>query len=367
MSAQLAEERRLFYVAVTRARQRLVVTAVRGEEEQPSRFLDELDPVEDERPLTRAHRPMHLGGLVAHLRAVVCDPHAADRPAAAAQLARLAAAGVRGADPDEWWGLAPLSTDAPVADADRPVRISPSRIDSFLRCELRTLLQDLGAKDGQQLSASLGTLVHEVAATAPPDADLPQLEDLLDAQWQRLDFGAVWFAENERERARNILARLVDWLHASRGELELVAVEEKFRAVVGDAELSGAVDRLEKDADGRLVVVDFKTGKSKVRADELAEHPQLGAYQLAVEEGAFGAETRSGGALLVQLAASGKNPEQWQAPLADAPDPSWIRERVAHVAGRLRGAQFSATANSYCGNCDLQKCCPLQAGRQVTL
>ena len=41
------------------------------------------------------------------------------------------------------------------------MRISPSRIDSFLRCELRAVLQDLGAQDGQQLSASLGTLVHE--------------------------------------------------------------------------------------------------------------------------------------------------------------------------------------------------------------
>jgi RecB family exonuclease len=344
-----------------------VVSAVRGEEEQPSRFLDELDPVEDERPLTRAHRPVHLGGLVAHLRAVVCDPHGADRPAAAAELARLAAAGVRGADPADWWGLAPQSTEAPVADTGRPVRISPSRIDSFLRCELRTLLQDLGAKDGQQLSASLGTLVHEVAATAPPEAGLAELEALLDAQWPSLDFGAVWFAENERVRARGILARLVDWLRASRNELELVAVEEKFSAVVGDAELSGQVDRLERDAQGRLVVVDFKTGKSKVRVDELAEHPQLGAYQLAVEAGAFGAGARPGGALLVQLAASGKDPQQWQAPLDEAADPSWIRDRVAHVAGRLRGAQFSATANSYCGNCDLQKCCPLQAGRQVTL
>jgi len=40
----LAEERRLFYLACTRASERLLVSAVRGEDEQPSRFLDELDP-----------------------------------------------------------------------------------------------------------------------------------------------------------------------------------------------------------------------------------------------------------------------------------------------------------------------------------
>ena len=51
VAPQLAEERRLFYVAVTRARRRLLVTAVSGEEEQPSRFLDELDPLDGPRPL----------------------------------------------------------------------------------------------------------------------------------------------------------------------------------------------------------------------------------------------------------------------------------------------------------------------------
>ncbi len=367
-AGRLAEERRLFYVAITRARQRLHVTAVRGEDEQPSRFLDELDPTDDERPLASRQRPAHLGGLVAHLRAVVCDPAAEPElaEAAATELARLAAAGVRGADPDQWWGTAALSTERPVADPDRPVPVSPSRIDSFLRCELRTLLQDLGAHDGQQLSASLGTLVHEVAAAAPPDADLQTLEAMLDEQWKALDFGAAWFADNERLRAREILVRLVDWLRASRTDLALVSIEEPFEALVDDARLTGRVDRLERDRDGRLVVVDLKTGKSKVKTDDLPAHPQLGAYQLAVEAGAFGPGERPGGALLVQLAASGKNPEQWQPALGEAPDPPPIREQIAAVAARMRGDRFTAQINSYCGNCDLQKCCPLQAGRQVT-
>jgi superfamily I DNA/RNA helicase/RecB family exonuclease len=367
VSAQLAEERRLFYVAVTRARRRLVVSAVAGEEEQPSRFLDELDPTDADRELTRPARGVHLPGLVAELRAAVCDPAAGDalRAAAAGELARLAVAGVRGAAPDDWWGLAPLTDDAPVADPTRPVPVSPSRIDSFLRCEVRTLLQDVGARDGEQISASLGTLVHEIAASAPPDADIDELERLLDEQWDALDFGAQWFAENERRRASRILARLVDWLRASRTDFTLVGIEKEFAAQVGDALLNGRVDRLERDAAGRLVVVDLKTGKSKVRADDLPVHPQLGAYQLAVQAGAFGAGEASGGALLVQLAAAGEA-QQTQRPLAEADDPGWIGREVAYVASRMRGSEFTARENSYCGNCDLQKCCPLFAGRQVT-
>ncbi len=298
----------------------------------------------------------------------MCDPAADDdlRRTAAAELARLAAAGVRGADPADWWGLAALTFDGPVADPDRPVPVSPSRIDSFLRCEVRTLLQDVGARDGEQLSASLGTLVHEVAATAPPEADLAELERLLDQQWDALDFGAQWFAENERRRASRILARLVDWLRTSRADYTLLGIERTFSAEVGDAVLTGRVDRLERDSGGRLVVVDLKTGKSKVKADDLPLHPQLGAYQLAVQAGAFGAGEESGGALLVQLAAKGSDPEQLQGPLADAADPQWITREVEHVAARMRGSAFTARVNSYCGNCDLQKCCPLYTGRQVT-
>jgi len=366
---QLAEERRLFYVAATRARQRLLVTAVSGEEEQPSRFLDELDPVDGDRPLTPPHRGTHLAGLVAELRAVVCDPDApdAERQSAAGELARLAEAGVRGANPDDWWGLAELSDDGPVADPDRPVPVSPSRIDAFLRCELRALLQEVGARDGDAIQASVGTLVHDVAAAAPPGATVDELIALLDQGWAALDFGARWHATNERRRVEAILTTLATWLAASRSEFELVGVEVGFDAVVGDARLAGRVDRLERDPDGRLVVVDYKTGKSRVSSGDLPVHPQLGAYQLAVESGAFGEGERTGGALLVQLANPGKDPEQRQEPLPDAEDPQWIGREVQRVAGLLRGSRFVARVNASCGYCDLQSSCPLfPAGRSVT-
>ncbi|HEY7010770.1 MAG TPA: ATP-dependent DNA helicase, partial [Jatrophihabitantaceae bacterium] len=366
---QLAEERRLFYVAVTRARERLVVTAVTDDEEQPSRFLDELDPADADRPLAVPIRGTHLTALVAELRAVVCDAQAdpLDREAAAGELARLAAAGVRGADPEEWWGLAALSDPGPVADPDQPVRVSPSRIDAFLRCELRALLQDLGARDADAITASVGTLVHEVAATAPPGATIDELEKLVDEHWPGLEFRARWHADNERDRVSEMLTALLSWQAGSRGELDLVAVEEGFRAEVGDAVLSGRVDRLERDGDGRLVVVDYKTGKSRVAKEDLPTHPQLAAYQLAVESGGFGADARSGGARLVQLGKPQKDPEQRQPPLSDTEDPHWIASVVAQVAARYRGGEFTAKASKDCGYCDLKTCCPLYPeGRSVT-
>ena len=366
LAPQIHEERRLFYVAATRARQRLVVTAVSGDDEQPSRFLDELDPLDDERPFASGLRGAHLPDLVAELRAAACDPSVSrpERAAAAAELARLAAADVPGAHPDTWWGLAAVSDPGPVADPERPVPVSPSRIESFLRCEMRALLTGLGAREGDEIGASLGTLIHDVAASAPDDADLPALETLLDAQWHRLDFGASWLAEHERERARTMLAKLVDWLRSTRGELDLVATEQSFDVVVGDARLRGRVDRLERDADGRSVVIDLKTGKSK--ADDPPTNLQLGAYQLAIQAGGFGEAERPGGARLVQLGTDVKSVvQQAQPPLDD--DPRWIADQVEYVAERFRGGEFSATVNSYCGGCDVRSSCPLMPeGRQVT-
>ena len=110
----LLEERRLFYVACTRARQRLVVSAVASREDdgdQPSRFLGELG-VDVTHVKGRPARPLSLAGLVSELRRTVTDPDTSEalRAAAARRLARLATetSGSRQlvpqADPATWWG-----------------------------------------------------------------------------------------------------------------------------------------------------------------------------------------------------------------------------------------------------------------------
>ena len=155
------------------------------------------------------------------------------------------------------------------------------------------------------------------------------------------------------------------WLRTTRDELTLVAIEEGFDVVTGDVRLVGRVDRIERDRDGRLVVIDLKTGKSKPNAKQLPTHPQLGAYQLAVELGGFAEGDVAGGARLVQLAAAGG--EQVQPPRAEAEDPAWIGDALQEMAKRLRGARFSAVVGPQCKTCDVASCCPLTPnGQQVT-
>ncbi|MGH8895118.1 MAG: RecB family exonuclease, partial [Actinomycetes bacterium] len=228
-----------------------------------------------------------------------------------------------------------------------------------------------GAGDTSATAQSVGTLVHAVAETAldaassTEEALLGRLEQLLPS----VDLGSGWVAEKERAKAEAMVRRLAGWF--ARHGREVVATELGFSATVDRAVLGGRIDRLERDDLGRGVVIDVKTGSSKVPADELAAHGQLATYQLAVERGAF-AElgiVASGGAELLQVGkAAGKDAAvQAQPALADHDDPDWARALVLDVAEGMAGSAFRAVDNRYCGVCPVRTSCPVQdEGRQVT-
>src|SRR5690606_5662187 len=235
MAPLLAEERRLFYVACSRARHTLLVSAVQADDEQPSRFLDELDPM----PATSADRPVHRPGrslvlaeLVGELRRAVCAPGDgpeadARRRRAALQLARLAEAGVPGAHPDDWYGLAPVSTDAPLRSPGEVVPVSPSDVEKIVRCPLRWVLERHGGAEVSALAAVTGSLVHALVQASAAGAEQGELEAALRSAWSRLDVGAPWYSRRELERVRGMLAAFEGWVRRSREEgLRLVAVEQ---------------------------------------------------------------------------------------------------------------------------------------------
>lgn len=381
----LAEERRLFAVALSRARVAVHVSAVEAEDITPSRFLDDVDggPVtqdtgDAQRPRSRPGRALVLAELVGELRRTVTDPEAApaQRERAAAGLARLADAGVPGADPDAWYGLLAPSTEAPLRPPG-PVAVSPSAVETILTCPLRWALQTHGGDDTDSLASVTGSLVHALVQRAAEGAEERELGEALDVAWASVDAGAPWFSRRELANTRRMLASFLTWREQTRAQLTEAAVERALEVDVAEGvRVRGRVDRLEIDTHGRPVIIDVKTGKTPISKADAEAHPQLAVYQLATALGAFAetlagpdrtaGRTAPGGARLVYLSRAGTAAkERAQEPLDDEGLEQW-REAVGAAARATEGPLFVGRENDSCPRCPVRTACPVHvSGRQV--
>ncbi|MET0928232.1 MAG: ATP-dependent DNA helicase [Aeromicrobium sp.] len=386
----VAEERRLFYVACTRARRRLVVTAVenvREDAEQPSIFVAELwehlhaegGRVPPRSPRTRPVRPLSLRGSVSALRRLgesTDSPVVRDR--AAELLGRLAARGAgptRAAHPDRWWGLVEAtSSKEPMRDPGEPVAMSGSTVSALDECSLQWFLShEAKGSSGTSAAQGFGSVVHAIAAEVvagrlPADVDV--LDAQVDAVWAQLDHAAPWIADRERAEARAALRRFVTW-HDTHGRRALAAehVFEATTTVDGRAvRLGGSMDRVELDDAGAVHVVDLKTGTNAPTGKEVERHAQLGFYQLAVGLGAtddIAPGSPPGGAELVQLRKSGaRTPDQPVVQQQSAPvagEPSFAVEQLADAVRAVVGERFEATpSDKVCRRCEFRRVCPAQ-------
>ncbi|WOY98252.1 ATP-dependent helicase [Streptomyces violaceoruber] len=397
--ALLAEERRLFYVAATRARERLVVTAVKApadDGDQPSRFLTELG-VEPADVTGRPRRPLAVAALVAELRATTVDPRVSEplREAAARRLARLAALTdedgrplVPSAHPYRWWGMwDPTESKVPLRDRDQPVTLSGSALDQLANtCALQWFLgREVKADAPATTAQGFGNVVHVLAdevASGHTPADLAVLMERLDSVWNALAFDAPWKSAQEKANARVALERFLKWHVMDRAGRTPVASEHDFDVTLEAGEyevrIRGQMDRVETDADGRAYVVDFKTGKQAPTSSEVARHPQLAVYQLAVREGAVdeafdGVRPQPGGAELVHLRQGAPKrdggetlPKVQAQESQEGPEGEWVGDLLATAAGKVLDERFTPTAGQHCTHCSFRASCSARPeGRHV--
>ncbi|MFJ2620558.1 ATP-dependent helicase [Glutamicibacter sp. NPDC087344] len=393
-----SDELRSFSNAVSRASAQLICTAVDNEDSQPSSFMDLVDPPGAEgRALTPVPRIRALPALVAELRNTAERAKAADLGAiapppqvnaedlyqdAAQVLADLATSPhpVRGAHPSSWWGMLPLSSHGPVIPEGQPRRVSPSKVETLIKSPLNWFVQSAGGTAAHDFAASLGTLIHSIAEEHP-EASSAEYEQILEARWPELEKLDNWEGQRDFDRANLMLKKFAQYCVATRQEgRTLVARELSFNVEVPGAEqgvqIRGIIDRVEADAQGRVTVVDLKTGASAPSKNDVLEHAQLGVYQTAIQLGALqehpetkGLSDDPAGASLVYVGTSAKSPALRDQPALGEDD--WARKLILEAAELMGQTEFTtrhvAGSAGLMGSCTLPEICPLcTEGRQVT-
>lgn len=387
--ALLREERNLFYVAATRARESVAFTCIdQGEEggDQPSRFISDLnrlgvsDRVVTGYPRSRAS----FSGLAAQLRSVLADSNASVslKASAGALLADMGPA----VGPENWWGLAEITQSTrPVRPRDQPLHMSGSSLDSLIECPLKWFLdKEVKAQVSRGAATAFGSIVHAVAeyvAKGEVPANIEAMQELINGSWRNVVYESPWQSTSELGKAREAASRFLRYHHL---EDRMFLEAEKSLSTQIDVttpsgsrdsvQLTGFIDRVEQDSSGRLVAIDLKNMKTAVPAGDIPEHGQLGVYQLLLRDQQSpephalqtSPDVEAGiGAALVQLRVEDKTgmPKiQGQRAIEFTETPSWIEQRLGEAAEIIRNESFYPIVGEACTFCSYHSVCPTKTG-----
>lgn len=413
LASRLAEERRLFHVATSRHRQRLVIAAIDQPDgdvvAEPSRFIEEFCGKgvdvpgaqarrEANQQLRRSRLPRELGldvpepapvrpeteeevdplqvsvlsvpSFVAQLRRVVTDPESGEteRTQAVRQLARMAEAGVPGAHPDEWWAARELASEH---ELEAPARLSPSKVEALLTCPLNAMLSNLTEEDdGSEIHLQRGNITHAfleaLGRGADPDA---AFELTMEAYGEVLNC-PDWQRETKLEEFADLLERTRSW--ALKNAEDLVGVEVPVSVDVDGIRIGGYIDRLSNDGTD-YYVIDLKTGKSAPTKADVQDNAQLATYQLALEHGQLidgairtGDGMSRGGGVLYYPAVGVRGTSREQARLDDE-QLNEFAEQLPPLLEEMRGPKVTARENDGCDDCPIRSICPVHTeGRMTT-
>jgi DNA helicase-2/ATP-dependent DNA helicase PcrA len=316
----LSEERRLAYVAITRAREEVVCTLAGRYEGtrdwRPSRFL----------PLIGGDESREL--------------------AASSVLASATS------------GLVEIAkqVELPLNDAPPVGALSYTQVDTYLRCpqmyQYRFVFR-LPTRPRPQMQ--FGRILHEALkdALGSIERDRPLSWEMVDAAyvaaWARERFCAPEQAPALQDLGRNYLRRAFEIGDLSKPLL----LEQPFSLRLDELRLTGRIDRVDRHQDGSYEIIDYKTGSAK-RAAELQRDLQLGVYALAARE-VFRFEP---------LRLSYYYLETSERVTVDKPQERLAEDRQAirNVAEGIRAELFPAKPDRMkCGGCDFRMLCPSAA------
>jgi putative RecB family exonuclease len=242
------------------------------------------------------------------------------------------------------------------------MRLSYSAISTYLKCPLQYRFQYLEGRPGEPSPAlSFGSSLHSALEWlySSPTGEAPSLDALLEQLeccWESDGYEspeeeARYFLQGKSTLAlyyRNNVANLG-------GGFSLpAAIEHKFAIDLGFCDLSGVIDRLDRDLEGGFEIIDYKTNRRLPPARRLQEDLQLPLYQIAAKRIWEVPVSRVTFHYLMMdhKASFFITPEREADALAS----------VRRVAQRIEAEDFAPCRNNLCPWCDYSQDCPLFEG-----
>jgi DNA helicase II / ATP-dependent DNA helicase PcrA len=340
---QKQEERRLFYVALTRAQKRLTLSTVVAPRKRPSPFLEDI----------LGNRTLERADIVQSAPAVAQPPSeemaGLEPPSAQAHLFVPTTTGSRAYSLIASWAQ---SYHPPRPE---PLQLSASAIETYERCAMKYLLQYLWrVRSGPSAQMTFGNVMH---TTIREFVDLSQrrllgtAEELLaiyEREWKSAGFPDSYQEEEYRKAGRD---QLDAFYRRFTSETPEVLYQEKPFALLLEQDLvvTGRIDQVNRLASDRVEIVDYKTGKVR-SADQAADDIQLSIYALASRE-VFDLEPER---LVFHYLANNET----TASTRDVNALERAKEKIAHIADQIRAGEFPAKPGRNCAYCDFKPLCP---------
>ncbi|HYM78660.1 MAG TPA: ATP-dependent DNA helicase [Candidatus Dormibacteraeota bacterium] len=235
------------------------------------------------------------------------------------------------------------------------LQLSASAVDTYERCPLQfKLARDWRLAVQPAAAMQYGASMHRVLRTYFDSVRLgrPRTEQqLIDDFRNDLAGAGLQDAYQYELYEKQGIAQLKDFFAKAQSSAppEVLHTEEWFEIKLGETRLTGRIDRMDRAADGSVIVVDYKTGKARDQEDADGSL-QLSIYALAARE-KWGYDVHS----LVFHNLEGN------VPVSTSRTDSELRiagERVAAAAEKIAAGNFKPKVDFHCSFCSFRALCP---------
>lgn len=361
----LQEERRLFFVAITRARQRVYISSISKSEKQQSQFVRDLlsDPA-------MAARDVESIDASSATAAEATNVAAAPEPLAARAAHSLGAGrawSAAAARQQNLFGGTPANaaTENPYEPAltrinaaigtDARLRLSATSIENYRDCPLRYKFEHiLKVPTAPQAALTFGSIMHQSARyyferRRQSIPTFKEIEKFYLDHWRATGFDDEYHAETYREAGLEQLRAFVERHNALPFEAARASFEQAFRFELDGIAIEGRIDQMNLlDGEGEVELIDYKTGRPRTEKDA-EKSLQLSVYALA---------SRKLGFRPVRLTFYNFSNNAPVSAVRTAEELEATRREIREVAVGIREGRFEAKPGFVCRWCDFTPLCP---------